>query len=108
MLFHVVLHGGPIISRSQSFSCEGSFAEVLDANTLVDFEQDTIHTASVDALDKGNGKSSPIKFSLDQDVRASSLSDNGRFFRVIEEFSFSEVIVYGGHPATIVPDGEHL
>ena len=68
VLFRVVLHDRSIISDLQRFSCEGSSTQVLPANTLVDFEQDTFCTASVDTFEKGNGKSSPVKFSLDQNV----------------------------------------
>ena len=76
VLFHVLLHGGPIISCPQSFSREGSFSLMLVADSFVDFEQDTIFPVSVDAFEKGNGKSHHVKFSLDQNIRASSLPDN--------------------------------
>ena len=108
MLFRVVLHGEPIISYSQSFSRGGSFAQMLAADALTDFKQDTTHSASVDAFEKGNGKSTPVKFTLDQNVRASSSPDNNNFFRDAGEFSLSEVILYEVHPAIAVSDGEYF
>ena len=76
---------------------------MLAANPLVDFEQDTIRATSVHTFEKRNGKSSLVKFTLDQDIRVSSTSYNDHFFRVGEQLSFCEVVVCGGHPTLDVP-----
>ena len=41
---------------------------MLVADALMDFEQDALFPASVDAFDKWNGKSSTVKFAFDQNV----------------------------------------
>ena len=81
---------------------------MLVADAFVDFEQDTLCPASVDAFEKGNEKSPPVNFSLDQDVRSRSSHDIGSFFWIIGECSLGEVILYEGHPAIAIPDGEHF
>ena len=68
MLFCIMLHGGPVIPRSQSFSGEGSSAQMLVVYRFIDLEQDVIRFASVDAFEEGNGKHFPVQSSFDQDV----------------------------------------
>ena len=104
--FGIMLHGGPVVASPQGFPHERSPAQMLTADAFVDFKQYAFPSTSIDTLEEWNGKSSSVKFSFDQDVRASPLPDDDLFFWIIGDFSLSEVIVYGGHPVVAVPDGE--
>ena len=65
VLFCIMLHGEPVVSHPQGFFREGSLAQMLTVDASVDFEQHTLRSASVDTLDKWDGKSSYVKFTFD-------------------------------------------
>ena len=65
VLFCAMLHGGSVIPHSQSFSVEGSSAQMLVVYPFMDLEQDWIRFTLVDAFEEGDRKPSPVKLSFD-------------------------------------------
>ncbi|MCI55955.1 hypothetical protein A2U01_0077206, partial [Trifolium medium] len=50
MLFGILLHGGTVVSCSESFSGEGSSSRVLGIDPLVYLAEDVIDLVLLDAL----------------------------------------------------------
>ena len=72
---------------------------MLGVDSFVDFSQDMSGVWLVDTLEEGDGESSPVEFTFDQDVGAGSSFDHASLFGIGGQLVPGEVVVNWSHPA---------